>query len=84
MLARTCDFDGKHIRDGRVKERLLREKDLTLKKTDEMCQAAESTREHVSAMGKDGCTAEETAAAVHLVSRQGRTAGVAERILAID
>ena len=45
MLARTCDFENitpeeiLHdrlvfgIRDGRVKERLLREKDLTLKKT---------------------------------------------------
>ena len=35
-----------------------------------MCQAAESTREHVSAIGKDGCAAEETAAAVHVVSRR--------------
>ena len=62
---------------------MLREKDLTLKKTDEMCQAAESTREHVSAMGKDGCTAEETAAAVHVVSRrteQGRGANSRDRL----
>ena len=71
------------IRDGRFRERLLREKDLTLKTTDEMCQAAESTREQVSAMGKDGCTAEETAAAVHVVSRrteQGRGANSRNRL----
>ena len=53
------------------------------KKTDEMCQTAESTREHVSAMGKGGCAAEETAAAVHVVSRrteQGRGTNSRDRL----
>ena len=30
------------IRDAKARERLLRESDLTLKKTDEICHAAES------------------------------------------
>ena len=48
-----------------------------------MCQAAESTREHVSATGKDGCVVEETAAVVHVVSRrteQGRGANSRDRL----
>ena len=42
------------IRDARVRERLLREEKLTMKKMDEVCQAAESTRSHLSAIDKDG------------------------------
>ena len=60
-LARTCDFANITpeeilrdrpvfgIRDDRVRERLLRKEKLTMKTTDEVCQAAESTRSHLSA-----------------------------------
>ena len=54
ILSETCDFHAITpeeilrdrlvfgIQDGKVRERLLREADLTLKKTDEICRAAES------------------------------------------
>ena len=54
-LAEGCDFDSITpdeilrdrivfgIRDNKVRERLLRESQLTLKKTDEICRASEST-----------------------------------------
>ena len=41
------------VRDERVKERLLRESDLTLQKALDICRAAEATKEQVQAMRKE-------------------------------
>ncbi len=41
------------VRDERVKERLLRESDLTLQKALDICRAAEATKEQVQAMNKE-------------------------------
>ena len=41
------------VRDERVKERLLRESDLTLQKVLDICKAAEATKEQVQAMNKE-------------------------------
>ena len=87
-LAGTCDFSNITpeeilrdrlifgIRDSRVRERLLREKDLTLKKTDEMCQAAESTRCHLSVINRDSGDREDAGATVHAMTRPGQGYGV--------
>ena len=51
------------IRDSKVRERLLREANLTLAKTDEICRAAESTSQHMKLV-------EPQEQAVHAVERQ--------------
>ena len=63
ILSETCDFHAITpeeilrdrlvfgIQDDKVRERLLREADLTLKKTDEICRAAESMAAQMKIVG---------------------------------
>ena len=63
-LAEGCDFDSITpdeilrdrivfgIRDNKVRERLLRESQLTSKKTDEICRASESTAAQMKEVGQ--------------------------------
>ena len=63
QMAQRCDFGSITqdeivrdrivfgIHDARVRERLLRESNLTLSKVDELCRAAESTSEHMKIVG---------------------------------
>ena len=39
------------VRDERIKERLLREADLTLNKALDVCRAAETSKQQIEAMG---------------------------------
>ncbi len=64
-MANNCEFDNQEdnlirdkivfgVRDSRVKERMLRETDLTLEKAVEICRAAESTKSQMREMCQQG------------------------------
>ena len=57
------------IRDGKVRERLLRESNLTLQKTDEICHAAENMLAQVKLQGRRKVVASGTAP---LLAREAR------------
>ena len=80
--AASCEFGGQKdsmlrdkivfgVHDSRVKERLLREPDLTLAKALEVCRAAESSRQHIKAMSAPAAGKLE----VHAISSKSMSRG---------
>ncbi|KAL1444974.1 hypothetical protein MTO96_029405 [Rhipicephalus appendiculatus] len=78
--AAMCDFGDKHdrllgdriivgIRDAALRERLFRERDLTLEKIIATCRAAEISKQHVSSLASTGDGQEAT---VDNLSKKGK------------
>ena len=62
------------IRDAKVRERLLRENNLTLKKTDDLCHTAESTSTQMKAVETDNAAASSVAAVGSARRKSGKVA----------
>ena len=80
MKAKLCEFGDPEdimiidkivfsVNDERVKERLLRESDLSLSKALDVCRAAETTRAQLKAMTSEG----KSEAKVNLVKQRSQT-----------
>ena len=85
-LAEGCEFDRITpeeilrdrlvfgIRDAKVRERLLRENNLTLKKTDDLCHTAESMSTEMKAVETDNAAASSVAAVGSARRKSGKVA----------
>ncbi|XP_064646192.1 uncharacterized protein LOC135499377 [Lineus longissimus] len=82
IKAKDCEFDTLRdslikdrivfgIRMDRTRERLLREKELTLTKAIDICRAAELTKEQMSSLSNGQRRDEQTDKTVNAVGRQG-------------